>query len=185
MKIRNFVIIAAAVAVPATMASGAAYNHVGGTACDAHTDFAPLGFYAAYGLMNFSPTNDARPVCEVPFASTTIGPTTMNPSQGRVDYFDQTNVANASNTGAVRCAMNLSIAGGTIVGMGVLYSCATPGGCSSGNNTFIGTGYLLFPDTVGSTANVVATNYDCVLPPYQGGFLGSSISAVAVSTSTP
>lgn len=186
MKLKHLLIVAVA-ALPTTLASAAQYNKIGGTVCEVFGAHTPnVNVYSAYGLMNVSSTSDMRPVCEVPFQPDSINPTTVNPSQGRVDFLDLNSTANASHTGSVRCNMNLSIVGGTVVSMGTRYSCATAGGCTSGNNNYTGVGYLLFPDTVAATANVIATNFDCVLPVYESpNWAGPSIIAVAVSTSTP
>ena len=123
--------------------------------------------------------------CAIPFTSTSVSPVTVNPSAGRVDYMDNNSAAGFFGPGALRCQMSIVTATNTIVNSDFLYSCSTPGGCSSGDNTFTGYSYMSFADIIGATANTVGISVQCNIPGYDSSFGPSGLTGVAVSTSAP
>jgi len=169
-------------ALPATLATASQFHHVAGAACGtSFNDGTQLS--RGPGIINWSPTT-MYVECPIDITpSTTVSPITVNPSTARVDYVDM----NTDPTfGAVACRLMIEDSTATIVTTPWQYSCATPGGCASPPGvSFTGVGFLTIPDTILSTANVVAVEVECAVPFLQSGGGTSTVYGIGVATTTP
>src|SRR5688572_19603819 len=123
---KGLVSILAIAAFPTTLAMAAQYQRVPATICTQ----GGLGDYnnVASGATLVNWDSNAKSVsCAVPFQSTTLSPTSVNPSQARVEYSDLSPFAD------VTCQAWLVTSTGTNVGMGQKSSCSVAGGCASGD----------------------------------------------------
>lgn len=179
MKKRYLWILALA-ALPPALAAASQFHHIPGAVCATSFNDGTLISRGA-GIANWS-TSSASVSCGVDITSTTVSPITVNPSTVRVDYVD---LNDDPSFGALACQLTVLTSTGTSVSSAYQYSCATSGGCPSGANSFTGVGFLTIPDTIASTANVVAVTTLCSIPYLQSGGGTTTVYGIGVATTTP
>jgi len=152
------------------------YPHVSGTACVPATPTYSI-YRGGFGLWNTSSSSTLSVVCAIPYDGTSLTGSTVTSNGIRIDYSDAD-----SNSGQAISCNELVQYDYTYTYTASRYSCSTSGGCTSGSNTFTGTGYLTLP-AVPQQSNVKGVIVYCNIPAWQSGQSISALISVAADLS--
>lgn len=134
-----------------------------------------------YGINNTSDTTAAPTICPVQFSGGILGPTSVDPGKARLDY-EEWNTAAGVDLG---CHPIIVRYNGTVVSLGIEYSCAMAGGCVAPPGPWGGgKGYLSWSDVSATITEVSQVTFGCDIPRDSGG-PASSIVSFSIELTVP
>lgn len=151
----------------------AQFPRISANACNPSSPSATTWGRGTLGFTNSSTTTTLSATCVLPIQGTSWTSATTTANAIRVHYYDN----HGASGSTVSCTAYVRGVGGSGFTLGSRYSCATPGGCTSNANTYIGAGYLEWSTTT-SVPNAAEVFVMCSIPPIQSGWGVSSLFSV-------